>query len=229
MLDSSWLSHCSLLGRLKLYFTWRISSKVNESISQWVVKRETNELILQTPYPAIWWRFLPRCSHLRLPHLRLLCPVSYGWWHLLNAFCWDVKDTLHRALQQECRATEACQKCGRQIHSALQISFPGTKDASSDSTCDSVIPSCVGADHMNPGGEPGATGHWVLVWNNAGVQQRPEGPRSGGPNCASLGSSNRHCKLKLDEGEWVRKHYIATLVHLSCIKSLSWREVLHCG
>jgi hypothetical protein len=47
------------------------------------------------------------------------------------------------------RAMGTCQECRRQRHSALQISFPGTKDASSNSARDSVIPSCVGADHMN--------------------------------------------------------------------------------
>lgn len=55
-----------------------------------------------------------------------------------------------RLYSRNAQSHRSCQNCRRHIHSALQILFPSTNDASSNSACDSVIPSCVGDDHLNP-------------------------------------------------------------------------------
>lgn len=77
-------------------------------------------------------------------------------------------------------AMGACQNCRRQIHSALQISFPGTNDASSDSACDSVIPSCVGAEHITPKVRHGPQGieYWSWTAQKLGRGQRTPERRS---------------------------------------------------
>lgn len=82
-------------------------------------------------------------------------------WMVAFVKCFPEMSKIHSI--ERCSRNAEPQKPARSVGGRYTLPykslFPGTKDTSSDSTCDSVIPSCVGEDHMNPKGEPGATEH----------------------------------------------------------------------